>query len=247
MVFRQERPRVGLRDVLDTVRSHEKRLIVHAESDALVHELRDYFASQNVTVTYRPVTGGARERVELAEDDGVVVDVSLDDIAVLVDGDTSPERVGADAPYRDVLERLDGATFTSYDRRQMLHATREVEDRAWRIGVGSLHAGFQRFSIFAEESATYERLATTDLDIHVYGVPDVTPPVIDGATTHPSTAADIAETWFAIYDGGPDDTQKSALIAEERDEGRFYGVLTYDPTLVDRAIDALPSNARPAP
>ncbi|WP_435096876.1 DICT sensory domain-containing protein [Halarchaeum sp. P4] len=239
---------MALRDVLETVRSHQKTLTVYAHAPAIVPELRDYFASQNVAVRYSRCPRDEPEHVVLADDDGFEAAVSLDAMRTLVDPDAPAKRVGEPAPYQRVLEGLDGATFTSYDHRQTLHATREVEDRAWRAGVGTLHAGFQSLSTFREARETYECLAVSDLDIHVYGAPadDATAAdvAVDGVTVHADDSPDIAETWFVAYDGGPDARQKSALVAEERDPGEFYGVWTYDAALVDRVLAALGDDRR---
>ncbi|WP_188884348.1 DICT sensory domain-containing protein [Halarchaeum grantii] len=229
---------MGLRDVLETVRSHEKTLTVYAQRDAIVSELRDYFASQNVAVRYSRCPPDAAEHAVLAHDGVFEAAVGLAALRTLVDPDAPPKRVGEPAPYQPVLEALDGATFASYDHRQTLHATREVEDRAWRAGSGTLHAGFQRLSTVREQRETYARLATRDLDVHVYGAPDADVR-IDGVTVHADDSPDVTETWFVVYDGGPDPQQKSALVAEERTPGAFYGVWTYDGALVDRLLAAL--------
>jgi hypothetical protein len=65
------------------------------------------------------------------------------------------------AEYDDVLAllhhiylpRLDGADLVSYDA-----TAREVEDRAWRTGGGTLYAGFQSLSAFETQVPVYERL-----------------------------------------------------------------------------------------
>ena len=51
------------------------------------------------------------------------------------------------------LPRLDEADLVSYDA-----TTREVEDRAWRTGGGTLDAGFQSLSTFETQVPVYERL-----------------------------------------------------------------------------------------
>lgn len=232
-----------LRDVVDTVRGRRKALTVYAQSVDVADELRDYFASQNVAIHYTHCGFEEPEHVVLSERGEFEIAVSLEAIKALLNDD-APTPVGEDAPYKPVLASLDDTTFSSYDRRQTLYATREVEDRAWRVGVGTLHAGFQTLSTFLEERETYERLARSDLDLHVHGAPDAPEPDIEGVTVHPSNHPDITDTWFAVYDGGPDERQKSALVAEEHADGRFHGVLTYDGDLVDRALAALREHRR---
>ena len=82
-------------------------------------------------------------------------------------------------------------------------------------------------------------LAGRGLDVHTYGVPDTTPPKLDGIRLHAVDADEIAATWFVVYDGGGDDAQKTALIAEGRDDSVFYGAWTYDLGIVDAAVDYL--------
>lgn len=43
----------------------------------------------------------------------------------------------------------------------------------------------------------------------------------------------IANAWVVVYDGNGNDTQKSALLAEQRGPEQFYGAWTYDVTVVD--------------
>jgi DICT domain-containing protein len=50
---------------------------------------------------------------------------------------------------------------------------------------------------------------------------------------------EIATVWFVIFDGAGQDLAKTALLAEERSPGSYYGFWTYDPVFVDRIIDHL--------
>ncbi|QDX41413.1 DICT sensory domain-containing protein [Salarchaeum sp. JOR-1] len=232
---------MGLRDIVTSVESQEKTLTVYGPSDALADAAREYFESQNVRVVYEPVADPADARAELCDDDGPVLSVDVDAVEDLL-SERADRDFGDVAPYRAILEHLDRATFTSYDRAQMMTASREVEDRAWRVGEGLLVAGFQTLSTFETQHEAYALLAETDLDVHVYGAPDADVDDV-GTTVHPMDSPDIRETWFVAFDGGPSPQQKSALLAEERSPGEFYGFWTYDPDTVDRIIDAVPDTA----
>ncbi|GAA0659176.1 DICT sensory domain-containing protein [Salarchaeum japonicum] len=233
---------MGLRDIVSGVESREKTLTVYTPTDALADAVRDYFASQNVRVAHEPVADAADARVELSDGDGErVTSVDVEAVDELVSGRSNRE-FGDAVPYRALLEHLDRATFTSYDRRQMVTASREVEDRAWRVGEGLLVAGFQTLSTFETQHEAYRLLAETNLDVHVYGAPDADVASV-GTTLHPVDSPDVRETWFVAFDGGPSPEQKSALLAEEREPGEFYGFWTYDPDTVDRIIDAVPGTA----
>jgi len=226
----------SLRRLMAEVRGREKTLTVYAGRDAdVVSALREYFASQHVAIEHEVVDESPR--AVLRDDGGErLASVGADALRELASRDL--HEVGESAPYSPLLEHLDGTTFTSYDRRQMTMASREIEDRAWRANSGQLHAGFQRLSNVRKERETYEQLAASDLDVHVYGVPDADlgdPPF----AVHGSDAEELALTWFVLFDGGGNREQSSALLAEEREDGGFYGFWTYDPTLVERALAAL--------
>jgi len=227
---------MSLREVVATVRGREKTLTVYTDpGTSVVPELREYFASQNVAIEEADA-GSDPEHAVLADDGEFLTAVGIDALRSLTDG--RARAIGEDAPYSRLLSHLDRTTFTSYNHRQMMQASREIEDRAWRTGEGALYAGFQRLSNFAGERSTYERLAGTDLDVHVYGLPDETDGVPDGVTFHGSAIPDVESLWFVVFDGGCDPQQACALLAEEREDG-FYGFWTYDADLVDDALDAL--------
>jgi len=226
---------MDLRDVLAAVESEAKTLVVRAPTDDMVADVREYFSSQNVDVEYGELTTG-HPHVAVTADGEDLVTVDARAVERFVTG-TEPRELGEDPLYQPLLEHLDRTTFTSYDRAQMLRASREVEDRAWRGRTGQLHAGFQRLSNVASQRRAYELLTETDLDVHLYGEDDAT---IDlDATVHASDDPDITSTWFVVYDGGRDDDQKSALLAEERAPGEFYGFWTYDETIVDDLLSVL--------
>lgn len=227
-----------LPDIVASVASEERTLVCYAPSEAasLVDEVEEYVSSHHVSVVHEVVDADGA-RAELRNGDTVVAEVSLDALRALVDPGVT-RTVGESVPYSPLLEGLSESTFSSYSRHQMLTASREVEDRAWRQGHGTLAAGFQRFSIFTDQADVYERLGNSDLDVHVYGEPDIDPPT-GPYTIHPTRAAGIPQSWFVAYDGGGQDIQKCALLAEERDDS-FYGFWTYEPKLVDRILDTIP-------
>ncbi|WP_265111150.1 DICT sensory domain-containing protein [Halosolutus halophilus] len=145
-----------------------------------------------------------------------------------------------DAPYRTLLEVLDETLWQSLDRRQLLATSREIEDRAWRVGRGTLKVGFQRLSALQAQLPVYERLVDdTALEIHVYGSGDWDPPSRPGLTVHTDPGGEVGQFWFLTFDGGPDDQQACGLLAEERDPGSFAGFWTYDADLVDEIATAV--------
>jgi len=153
--------------------------------------------------------------------------------------------------YGDLGTLLAGARFTSLARPHLLATSREIEDRAFRVGRGTLYAGFQSLSAYRAQLPVYERLvAETDLTVHVYGTADWTPPATEGVTVHtgtsgretsgdgdaaadePGAADELGTFWFVAFDGGDDDSMACALVAVEVGDGAYRGAWTYDPALV---------------
>ncbi|MFA9515948.1 DICT sensory domain-containing protein [Halopenitus sp. H-Gu1] len=209
--------------------------VINAESDVR-ETLAERFGERNLVVTEATLTGGPREFAVLSRNGEFLTAVSLTEL--LDDGEETTPGF-EDGSYRSVLDHLDETTFTSYSTEKMIAASREIEDRAWRTGSGELHAGFQTLATLAPTVPTYNRLCEREgLTVHAYAAPegdvsDTEFPV------HVERAPEIRETWFVAYDGGGTDVNKCALLAEEREPGRFYGFWSYAPETVDQIIDYL--------
>ncbi|WP_338740149.1 DICT sensory domain-containing protein [Haloplanus salilacus] len=235
---------MDLQKTIGFVRTLEKELALFNvdPSDPIVEELTAFFETQNVRITGNRTPPGTPSEIAVLgarSEVHTIVDLALLR-ELITHSPVSPDEVGVvDTEYEAVLGHLKETTFTSYDHERMFYASREIENRAHRVGYGTIHAGFQRCSIMNRQQPTYRALAQRGLDVHVYGVPDATPPDIDRGQVHTSETTEIAATWFVVFDGAGDDTQKSALVAEEQAEDNFYGVWTYDPVIVDRALDHL--------
>lgn len=232
---------MSLADVIDSVERSERTLTVFnpSESDVgyvdVVEGLRETLADRNVEVCCKTTQSGRPRNFAVLDMDGVVLaTVDVDSLESMLDATgTGPGTLGFDIDeYADVLRHLQEATFTSYDRRQMLHATREIEDRAFRVGYGRLDAGFQTLDRLRQQREPYEILADRGLEVSVYATPGSEGPTIPGATLRTPDDPEIARHWFVAYDGGGEPTQKCALLAVERSDG-FYGFWTYDPDVVD--------------
>lgn len=141
--------------------------------------------------------------------------------------------------HRALFDLLDGTVFASLDRRRMLAASREVEEHAWRVGAGTLCAGFQTAAAFRRQRRVYERLADeTALDIHAYAetVPDDAPA---GIAFHTEPASVVEGFWFVAFDGSGDDARKCAVVGCQRDAETYTGFWTYDPATVEAVFDAV--------
>lgn len=131
-----------------------------------------------------------------------------------------------DARPPEILRHVDDTTFTAYGKRRMILASREIEDRAWRAGGGELHAGFQDMSLLREQWDDYSRLADCGVDVHVYGVPNWTPPETERLTVHPEESEEIRNSWFVSFESA--DYGNCTLLAVEREQNVFAGFWTYD-------------------
>ncbi|UIO99262.1 sensor protein [Halobaculum sp. CBA1158] len=231
---------MSLGAVIDSVEGREKRLTVFdPPNEAVVDDLREYFRSQAVRIERGTTDSGLSGYVVLSDEDGDEVLAAVDLRHVEGDLTAGP---GEERAFAPILEHLDETTFTSYDLGQMMAATREMEDRAWRAGSGELHAGFQRVGAIRAQKGVYEDLATKELDIHAYCAPGGALPEIEGVTLHAEDTEEIRTSWFVVFDGGGDPGDACALLAEERgdpDERRFYGFWTYDPATVATVVDHL--------
>ena len=232
---------MSLSELIAGVEDHEKQLVVFNADDAVVSDLREQFTDKNVQLSAEAtVSGRPGEFVTLSDDDGVIAAASLDQFRRSLDRTERPIGI-EESPYRPILDELDETMFTSWSIDQMMSATREIEDRAFRVGSGSLHAGFQTVSTLVGEHEVYENLGDSGLDVHAYAAPDEEPPETTSYTLHIERATEIEESWFVVFDGGGDDDQKCALLAEERAPREFYGFWTYDPGTVDWLVEYLRS------
>jgi len=234
---------MSLSESIEFVKGNEKTLVVFnpPADSTLVSDLREYFTTQNVTVTGRRTASGEPEGVVVLQlDEEVLAAVPAEQLEELLAGGALRNRgVGIDdTDYHEILQHLKETTFTSYDKGQMISISHEIEDRALRVDGGTLYTGFQYASKLLDQRRLYERLATTAVDIHTFGVPDATVD-IKGITHHAEDSEEIERSWFVVFDGDGDDRYKTALLATEQAPNQFYGFWSDDPGIVDRIGDYL--------
>ncbi|WP_267644176.1 DICT sensory domain-containing protein [Haloarchaeobius amylolyticus] len=231
-----------LLDIVDRVRQREKTLTLFnlPPGSSLDTRLASFFADQNVRVEVDDTSAEAPCFATLTDPDTLYAAVDASDLLDLLDGPAAgPDDLGIDdSAHAALLAPLKETTFTSYDHENLMQVTREIEDRAFRVGEGTLSAGFQQLSNFDHQTDVYRRLATTDLDLHVFGEPDGHEDV-EGVTAHGLDTEEIRKTWFVVFDGGGRDELKSALLAVDRGNGTFFGTWSYDPALVDEVSEYL--------
>jgi len=201
----------------------------------VVDELTALLADRNVVIREKTTASGRPVNFSVLEMDGVVL--ATFDVEELLGALGDPAAPTTSTGFQrddhpDVLRHLQEATFTSYDRDRMLQATREIEDRAFRIGHGDLRAGFQTADRLDVERDRYVELGKRGLDVTAYVTPTVEIEAIDRVRIRSVDVPEIATHWFVAYDGGGEPSQECALLAAERSNG-FYGFWTYDPDVVD--------------
>ena len=232
---------MALADFFEAVESRRGTITVFApeEPDWVAHQ----FGTRNVTVEYESLPPDAPTGfVVIREDDEFVASIGLAELREILEPPIRrPWRPPPpDSGYRTLLSLLEDTIFTAFGRRQLLGAAREIEDRAWRVGSGDLHVGFQRLSALRDQYPVYARLGEeTNLAIDVYGRDDWEPPPIPNATVHAEPTPEIGAFWFLAFDGGPERTNACALLAEEREPDEFYGFWTYDADLVEEIVGYL--------
>lgn len=223
-----------LADFVDEVAARRKTLVVYASDDA--PDVAAHFETRNVTVEHRSLAAtGPGGFVVLRDDDGFVGAFGLEQLTSLLQPPVfrpwSLDDVAE--PWRSLYEILANTLFTSFDRRQLLATTREIENRAWRIGAGTLRVGFQSAAAFDAQMPVYRRLAAeTDLDINVY-VADADATDRDGVTVFDASGSEVDDYWLLAYDAAGDPRNACALLAAEQSPGSYTGFWTYDPDRVE--------------
>lgn len=235
---------MDLRETIRFINRAEKELNLFnlVPGDPIVESLETFFQTQNVRITTnRTASGEPSDIAVLSNTDKLLEITSVETLReLLTHSQSGAEPSGiSDTEYEEILGPLKETTFTSYDTREMLYASREIEDRAHRVGEGTIHAGFQRCSIMAEQRTIYRDLAHRGVTVHTYGVPDARPPELGDGQVHQTRADEIADFWFVVFDGGGKPAQQCALLAEHRTGETFYGAWTYDPAIVDSVCDHL--------
>lgn len=150
---------------------------------------------------------------------------------------TSGEVVGNITPPKVITELSDTVfTLRAYPKSNseklvLTLVSRSIEYQARSGQSGTLRTSFQRLSRLDDESGTrtvYERLGRqSNLDVHVYGVPDWEPPESMGVTPHGVSDDEIMRHWFVVYRA--DETQGVAMLAVKTGPSEWRGFWTFQP------------------
>lgn len=226
--------------LFEEAEQRRKSLVVYAAAET---DLDEQFAARNLRVEHRQLPPDDPSQFVVVRDDaGFRGAIEYDTLQSFL----SPpvERPGSldslPSTHRAMYELLDDTVFAGLSPRQLLAATRELEDRAWRVGSGMLHVGFQSAADFGDQEPVYLWLAEeTDFDIHVHVDLDDSTAADWPLTLHTDPDVQLQQYWFLAFDGGGDPAQKFALVARDPEPNRFDGFWTYDPDLVDRVFASM--------
>ncbi|AZH24805.1 hypothetical protein DU502_05185 [Haloplanus aerogenes] len=117
--------------------------------------------------------------------------------------------------------------------------SRYIEQLAWQHESGRLRSSFQRLSRLDDERGTrdvYRTLGETDLNVHVYGVPDWLPPKTFPGVIHAGYHGEFRSSWFVVFHSEAADARTAALVAERVDTNEWEALWTFDDERV-RAVN----------
>lgn len=252
---------MSLEEFFDEVESRSRSLVVLNRSapDQIQAMLEETFFGQEVTVSERELPDAEEDTVVLVEgngDKGEVIATSplqaLQETILLVNSDLY--RTGSkgieNLDFPDVLARLDGVQFrlrgypeSEYEKLLLIVVSRYIERHAWLVSDGTLRTSFQQLSRINDERGTrtvYEKLADSDVQIHVYGVPDWKPDLGFDVIWNEGYTKDFRDSWFVVYTPpesaevqGENGETHVALLAVEVEPREWEAFWTFDPSLVE--------------
>ncbi|MHB9288330.1 DICT sensory domain-containing protein [Halobacteriales archaeon Cl-PHB] len=243
---------MALGDLVDSVVGAPRSIRVYSPDP--VPALEDHFAATNVTVEHVPLPAAADSAfLTVHEGDEFLGGTSLAAVGALLEPSVAApwDEGRRETRMDDLLDLLAGVSFVGFDRSQMLAVSREIEDRAWRLGDGELHATFSKAKAVAGQRAVYRRLATRDaLSVNVYVASGAAIEPLPGVTIHEIEPTALDDVWAVAYLGG-DPVNATALVGQEsnvaaglegnagRTAGGFAGCWTDDPAKVETVVETI--------
>ncbi|MDS0477865.1 DICT sensory domain-containing protein [Natrinema sp. 1APR25-10V2] len=230
----------SLGECIERIETNRKTLrVCNASDDAELDLVTSFFDPHDLEVEIVDAAGRPSDTVDLLAEGRRVASSPLEVVSHYARAWEESMALGLRADPPAVVTELRDNYFESYDKQRMVMASRIVEFQAWNVGSGELHAGFQQLSKLDHQPEVYRNLASSAVDVHVYGEPDREPlPSLD-LTVHGSDEEEVARHWWVAYDGDGDDDEKVVLLAQERGENQFYGFWTERSGIVDDVIDRM--------
>ncbi|WP_423751208.1 DICT sensory domain-containing protein [Salinirarus marinus] len=213
-------------------------VVNRTEHDAVQEMLESLFADQPVRIEEATREDADSNLVVLSDGEevlGVSTMESVRDTVLLVNSDLyiTGTRDVDEVATPTVLAGLDELTFSvrgypdsNREKLLLVEMSRHIEATARQLDDGVLHTGFQHLSRMEDERGTrrvYERLASSDVDVHLYGVPDYAPEI--DVHVHGHDDEEIRRSWVVALEGA---STAAALLAVETARNEWNGFWTYD-------------------
>lgn len=74
----------------------------------------------------------------------------------------------------------------------------------------------------------YRTVGETDVDVHVYGVPDWIPPKSFPGVAHAGYRGEFPTSWFVVFHSTDPDARTAALVAERIGDNEWEALWTFD-------------------
>lgn len=230
----------SLADCIERIKSDRKTIrICNATNGEDLDALESFFDPHDLDIEIVDTPDRPADVVDLLADGQRLVSSPLEAVRRYARAWEKSIAVGLRADRPAVFTHLQDTVFESYDKQRMIMASRIVEFRAWNVGAGELHAGFQDLSKLDFQPDVYRNLSSSAVEVHVYGEPDRTPLPELEFHVHESTSDEVTRHWWVAFDGGGDDDQKIVLLAQERGPNEFYGFWTERSPVVDDVLDRM--------
>lgn len=235
---------MSLRQFLDAPANPDRSLVVLNRSapDPLQRMLDRMFKYQSVPVEEVDWPDEPSDQVLLVEDGAVIAQSALADLQdaiLMINSDLfiTGARKLDEIELPAVIERLDEISFflrgfpeSNSEKLLLILMSRAIERLAFDRDAGRLRTSFQRLNRIQDEIGTrqvYDRLDSSNVDVHVYGAPGWTPPPGSSITAHAGYSADFLESWFVVYQPPSKEDDGAALLAIEEDSNEWNGFWTY--------------------
>ncbi len=245
---------------LDIVDASERSVAVlnRTEPEPFQIMIEKLFSNQDVGVSEADADEYDSNTVVLIEDGDVVASSPLEELQdsiLLVNSDLfkTGTRSLENTEVPDVIDGLAGTRFklrgypeSNSEKLLLILISRYIEKRAFEEGEGALRSSFQRLSRLEDERGTrtvYERVADSDVDVHVYGRPDWRPSPDFPVVMHGGHNFDFLSSWFVIHTPpSGSDSSPAALLAIELQQGTWDGYWTYDEGVIDELTAYITAN-----
>jgi len=228
-------------DILGRVEGRRRTLVFYNAEDLSeeIDRIVEYVGAHDVDISYT-TDAGMPDSVVVVRDGHRTL--SVDKIEAVYEYLVAweSEMAGSDQ-LPSLFAALDETVFRSKNKRQLVLASRLIENRAATIGDGHLSAGFQQLSRARAQLPFYQNLPPT-VTISLYGTPDWTPPADSSIEAYEPAFEDHDDYWWVIYDGTDQPQHHAALLAEEHNPGEYTGFWTYRRSIVEalrRVVDSL--------